>query len=51
MLLMCGGTTQTRHKDRDLESDLNAWVVATSGNRYLENGMQRYCMYTSGVSS
>ena len=43
------GTMQTRHEDGDLESDLNAWTVTTSRNRDLENGVQRYSMYTSCV--
>ena len=37
LLLLCGGTTQTRRDDRDPVSDLNAWKVTTSRDRDLEN--------------
>ena len=37
----CVAEPQTRHKDRDLESDLNTCIVTTSRNLNLENGIQR----------
>ena len=45
MLLLCGGSTQTRHEDRDLERDLHASIVTTARNRDLENGMQGYFLH------
>ena len=45
LLLLCGGTTQTRRDDRDPVSDLNAWKVTTSRDRDLENAEDTACTH------